>query len=46
MGGDSHQSGAGTIATFFLVVIGTPLILLGCLAVVVAIGAAVVGPWL
>lgn len=44
MGGDGpYSNGAGAVATFFVVVIGSSLIVFGCVAVIAAILAATVG---
>lgn len=43
MGGDRYQSGSGTIATFFMVVIGIPLALFAIVAVFAALMAVTVG---
>lgn len=43
MGGERYDSGAGSIATFFVVIIGVPLILLGIVALLAALMAVTVG---
>ncbi len=44
MGGDGpYNSGAGTVATFFVIIIGSSLILFGCVLVIAALLAVTVG---
>lgn len=43
MGGERYESGAGTVATFFMVIIGVPLMLFAILLLFAALMAVTVG---
>ena len=44
MGGDGpYDNGDGTVATFFVIIVGSSLILFGCVLVIAAILAVTVG---